>query len=438
MFDLAVVNVAFPDILTEFGVSRVDGSWIVTIYNIVFGALLVVAGKSADSFGRRRLFRLGLAAFAIGAATAALAPGLGVMLAGRTVQGFGAAVMSPAAVGLLVSSFPLHRRTQVMAWWASVGALGITSGPTLGALVIEVTNWRAAFWLSLPICVGLLAASGRVLTESPRTESERRPDYLGAATVTAALAALALGISRSDVWGWTSPATLGAVLGGVALVGVFLARQRTHPEPILDLSLFGSRSFTVASLSGLVFFGGYGAYNLNNVLFLREAWGYSVLAAGLTAAVGPVTVTLLSPFAGRLANRFGFRLPAVIGAAVVAGGLFGLGTLLDEEPNPALFMAFVVILAVGIASFMPTNAAASVAELPPTRLSIGGAVANALRQVGTVLGVALLVAILGSPSTTSELVAAHSRGYLMVAAVMVATAVISTGQTGRPQRSSDG
>ena len=436
MFDLAVVNVAFPDILSDFGVSRADGSWIVTLYNILFGSLLVVAGKTADSIGRRRIFQIGVATFGLGAALAAFAPTLAVLLAGRAVQGVGAAFMSPAALGLLVAAFPLERRTQTMALWGAVGALGVSSGPSIGAAIIEVTNWRAAFWIPVAPCAALLTTSGRVLSESPTSSARHRPDFFGAGVVTIGLAALVLGVSRSGVWGWSHPATLLSIAVGVVAIVVFVSRQRVHPEPIVDLTLFRSRSFSIASFSGFVFFGGYAAYNLNNVLFLRQAWSYTVLEAGLIALIGPVTVAALSPLGGRLAARVGFRLPAIAGVLTVSVGTAAMAISFDETRNPGLFMALVVVVGIGIAGFNAANAGASVAELPPERLSIGGAVSNALRQVGAAFGVALLVAVVGTPDNIVELVDSHSNGYLLVSIVMLTAALLNGWQTGR-RRSAD-
>ena len=431
MFDLAVVNVAFPDILSDFEITRADGSWMVSLYNIFFGSLLLVAGKTADSVGRRKMLRIGLATFGAGAAVSALAPNLAMLLAGRAVQGIGAALLTPAALGLAVAAFPVERRTQTMAYWGAVGASGVSSGPSIGAAMIQVMNWRAAFWVPFAVCTVLLVASGRVLKESPTSNSDHRPDYFGAGLVTAAMASLVLGVSRSGAWGWTSPATLGSIAIGLSTTGLFVARQRDHPEPILDLMLFRSRSFTVASFSGLVFFAAYGAYNLNNVLFLRQAWSYSVLEAGLIALIGPLTVTVLSPLAGRVATRGGFRLPAIVGALTAAAGAIGLATSFSETPQPALFMFFVVIVGTGIALFGATNGGAGVADLPPERLSVGGAVSNALRQIGVAFGVALLVVVVGTPETASELVDAHSNGYLLAAITMIVTALMNLAQTGR-------
>lgn len=429
--DLSIVNVAFPDILTDLGISRVDASWIVTIYNIFFGSLLVVAGKAADSLGRRRLFRWGVALFGIGSLVAAVAPNLGILVGGRALQGVGGAMLTPASLGLLITAFPADRRTQIVAMWGGIGALGVASGPTIGALAIAVFDWRAAFWLNLPICVGLLAATVRVLAESPRADVVRRPDYAGALLVTASLASLALGLSRSEVWGWTDARTAGSIVAGLAVAAWFVTRQRAHPEPILDMSLFASRSFAVANVSGMAFFAGFAALGLNNVLFLRQAWGYDVLTAGLLSALAPLTVAALAPVSGRLASRLGFRRFVVVGPAIVAVVIVGFILVFDEQRRPWLFVGLGEIVAIGIAAFIPVNSAAAVAELPPLRLSVGGAVNNTFRQVGSVLGIAVLVAVLGAPATTGELVRAHERGWIAIAATMVLAALASTTQVGR-------
>lgn len=426
--DLSIVNVAFPDILAEFQISRADASWIVTIYNIFYGSLLVVTGKAADQLGRRRMFLGGLLIFAAGSAIGAVAPGLGVLIVGRAVQGIGGAMLTPASLGLLLAAFPPERRTQTVAMWGGVGALGIASGPSIGAFAIYLTDWRAAFWVNLPIIAGMVVASRRVLSETPRVRSEHRPDYGGALLVTVALACLALGISRSEVWGWLDARTLGAVAAGVVAIPLFIRRQQRHPEPVLDLTLFNSRSFSVANASALVFMAAFAAYSLNNVLFLRQAWGYPVLTAGLLSALPPVTVAALAPFTGRSAARVGFRPFVIAGPLIVTVATFGFVLLLDADRTPVTFVLIGEVVAVGIACFIPVNSAASVAELPPHRLSVGGAVNNTFRQVGAVFGVALLVAFLGSPETTDELVAAHERGWTMIAVLTLLTAAVGLAQ----------
>ena len=429
--DLSIVNVAFPDILTDFGVGRTGASWIVTIYNIFYASLLVVAGKTADSIGRRRMFRIGVALFGLGSLGAALAPSLGPLVAARAVKGIGGAILTPATLGLLIASFPAERRTQIVSMWGGIGALGVASGPSLGALLIALSNWRAAFWINVPICLVLLTLTGRHLKESARQSHQHRPDYGGAVLITIALAALAMGISQSEVWGLTDGRTIGCTALGLVVTVYFVRRQQTHPEPILDMTLLSSRSFSVANFSGIAFFAGFAALGLNNVLFLRQAWGYDVLTAGLLTATAPLVVAFCSPFAGRLAQRHGFRPLVVAGPLIVGGFMILYASLFDAERQPALFLILGVLFAVGIGAFIPVNTAAAVAELPATRLSVGGAVNNTFRQVGSVLGIAALVAILGEPNGQEELVEAHHRGWYFIAASMLLASLIGLRQIGR-------
>jgi MFS family permease len=232
------------------------------------------------------------------------------------------------------------------------------------------------------------------------------------------------------VWGWGDGRTIGVLSMGVAAIPLFVRRQRRHPEPVLDLTLFESKSFTVANSAALIFMGGFAAYSLNNVLFLRQAWGYSVLHAGLLTALPPVTVAILAPFTGRLASRIGFRPLVIVGPLIVAGATLAFVLTIGVDPTPLRFVLIGEVVAVGIACFIPVNSAAAVAQLPPLRLSIGGAVNNTFRQIGAVIGVALLVAILGSPTTQVELVDAHQDGWLMISILSLATAMIGLAQPG--------
>ena len=429
--DLSVVNVAFPEILRDFGATRADASWIVTAYNICFAGLLIVSGKVADQLGRRRLFLLGVAVFGIGSVLCAVAPGLGLLVTGRVIQGIGGALLTPASLGLLLAAFPPERRTGIVAMFGGIGALGVASGPSLGAVLITATNWRAAFWVNVPVCAAVLFVGRTVLRETARAVDRRFPDLVGAAMITLALAALALGISRSDVWGWNDARTLGSLAVSVVAAPLFWRRQARHPNPILDLGLFRSRGFNIANLSGIAFYAGFAASGLNNVLFLRQVWGYSVLRAGLLSALAPLTVALLARKSGQLAGRFGFRPFVIFGPALVAASAIAFRLLIDATPRPWLFVAIAECTAVGIAAFIPVNVAAAVSSLPPDRLSVGGAVNNTCRQVGSVLGVAVLVAVLGSPGTREALLAAHHRGYAFVAIVASLAATIGLSQPKR-------
>jgi MFS family permease len=246
--------------------------------------------------------------------------------------------------------------------------------------------------------------------------------------ITLALAAVALGLSQSDTWGWFDPRTLGALALSGALAWAFIARQRVHPEPVLDLTLFESRSFTVANVASVAFFAGFAAFGLNNVLFLRGVWGYSVLHAGLLSALAPLTVAVLAPLSGKLATRRGFRPFVVIGPLFVATATLLSRSVLTATPKPLTLVLFNELAAVGIAAFIPVNAAAAVSELPPPRLSVGGAVNNTSRQVGSVLGVALLVSVIGAGSDVAGLLDGHRNGWTLVAVAAMVAALLSIRQ----------
>ena len=429
--DLSIVNVAFPEIQKAFtGSTRAQLSWVVTAYNVFYAGLLIVSGKSADRFGRRRLFSIGASIFAVGSLVAALSPSLGVLIVGRVIQGIGGAVASPASLGLLLSAFPPERRTQTMAMFGAVGALGVASGPSIGAVLISLTDWRAAFWVNVPICLLVLFATRRHLSETPRQTTTSSPDYAGAAMITVGLGALALGLSQSERWGWSNGKTLLALGGAVVLGTTFVARQRRHPEPVLDLTLFTSRSFTVANIATVLFSAGFGAFGLNNVLFLRQVWGMSVLRAGLLTALGPLTVAMAASFAGKWATRRGFRPPLLVGALLLASAVLVYRTTMHYEHRIGLWLVNSVLGGLGVACIIPVNSAAAVSELPPARFAVGGAVTNTARQIGTVIGVAGLVALLGEPDQTNRaaLLASHQRGWVSIATTVLASGAVSLRQ----------
>jgi EmrB/QacA subfamily drug resistance transporter len=437
--DLSIVNVAFPEIQKAFeGSTRAQLSWIVTAYNIFYAGLLVVAGKTADRVGRKQMFLLGTAVFGAGSILAGAAPTLNALIAGRVVQGVGGAIAAPAALGLLLGAFPPQRRTAVMAGFGSIGALGVASGPSLGAALITATDWRAAFLVNLPVCIAVYALGRRILVEMPRQPSEHTPDYAGAAMITVALGSLALGLSQSERWGLRDPRTLASIGLAIVLAPAFVTRQRRHAEPVLDLGLFRSRSFSVANCSTVLFSAAFAAYGLNNVLFLRTVWGMSVLKAGLVTAVGPLTVAMLAPFTGRIAARFGFRPPLLAGPVILASAVLTYRFALDADANLMLWILMGVIGGVGVACIIPVNSAAAVSELPPLRFGIGGAVTNTARQIGSVIGVAGLVALLGEPSSPAGAIASHRRGWVFIAVVALISGAISVMQPSRARHADTG
>ena len=425
--DLSIVNVAFPALERSFPTtSRAALSWVLTGYSIVFGSLLVTAGRTADRIGRRRIFFIGIGIFTAGSALCGVAPSAPLLIAGRVIQGVGAACALPASLSLLLGAFPKERRAEMVALWGGVGALAVATGPSAGAALIAAGGWRWAFYINLPI--GLLAwLWGRaVLTESRPADRAAAPDYVGVVLISAALASLVLAISEGSGWGWRSPHIVVLLVAAVGLAVAFVWRCGHHPEPVIDLSLFSARSFTVANAATFVYAMGFFAMLLGNILFLTGVWGYSTLQAGLAVTPGPIVVALVSRPAGKLASRVGFRRVLLIGALCFGGGLVLFAWRAGLTPaylTPWLPATLVTGLGIGLT--FPVLSAASVHSLPAERFGVGSAVNQTARQIGGSVGIAILVVILGTPHSPVEALANFRQLWIYGAAMALGSGALA-------------
>ena len=401
--DLSIVNIAFPAMEATFSRDpRSSLAWVVTGYAIAFGSLLVIAGRTADRLGARRVFFAGLAVFCAASALCGLAPTLLALDAGRVIQGCGAAMMLPASLGLLLASVPDARRTLAVARWSGVGALAVATGPTLGALLVTAGGWRWVFYVNLPI--GLLAwLCGRVVLPTTSSDTSRAaPDYLGALLVFVALGTLVLGLTQGPSWGWSSASVLGCLAVAVGLGVVFVLRCARHPEPVLDLQLFTARTFSVANGAMVLYAMGFFTMLLGNILFLTGVWHYSILSAGLAVTPGPIVVAIVAGPAGRLASRIGFRPVLLTGAVIMAIGLALYALRVTPHPDYlAVWLPSTLLVGLGIGLTFPVLGATAVSSLHRERFSVGSAVNQTARQVGGSIGIALLVVILGTSAHPS-------------------------------------
>jgi EmrB/QacA subfamily drug resistance transporter len=431
--DLSIVNVAFPALEHAFSHdTRATLSWVLTGYAIVFGSLLVVAGRTADRLGSRRVFFFGLGVFCLGSLLCGIAPSVETLILGRVVQGTGAAAMLPASLGLLLAAYSKERRSQVVALWGGIGALAVATGPSLGALLITGFGWRAAFYVNLP--VGLIAwlVGRRVIEKSSGSGSTSSPDYPGVVLLSAALALTVLAISEGPAWGWTSVRILAGFAVAVVLIFSFLFRSARHEEPVLDLKLFRARSFSLANSAAFLYSMGFFAMLLGNILFLTSVWHYSILRAGLSVTPGPLVVAVVSGPAGKLASRFGFRRILTVGFSVFALGLlwYVWRVHVNSEYSKE-WLPGTLIVGLGIGLTFPVISAAAVSSLEPARYSVGSAVNQTARQIGGALGVAILVVILGTPTSLS--VALENFRHLWIfAAATAAIAGVICAFLGRP------
>jgi len=397
--DMSIVNVAFPALARTFPLaSRADLAWVVTAYSIVFGSLLVVGGRTADRLGLRFVFFAGMGAFVLGSALCGLAPSVALLVAGRVLQGAGAAFTMPASVGLLLAAVPSDKRSQTVALWGGVGALAVATGPSLGALIVSGPGWRWAFYLNLPIGALAWLWGRRVLPNPPpRRDHGQRPDYLGALLLSLSVAAITLAISEGGDVGFGSPLVLTSALLAPLFIVSFVVRSARHPAPVLDLTLFRARSFWVANLATLVYAMSFFAMLLGNILFLTDVWHYSIQRAGLAVTPGPLVVAVVSGFAGKAAVRLGVRAVLVPGSLVFVSGLLWFATRVGVEPAYLTqWLPGTLLMGLGIGLTFPVLSAAAVSSLPPERFGVGSAVNQTARQVGGSIGVAILVVILGA------------------------------------------
>ena len=424
--DAMVLYVAFGSIRRDFpGVSAAALSWILSGYTIVIAAGMIGAGRWADRLGRRRVFLGGMGVFTVASAICAVAPDAGVLIAARVLQGFGAAALTPASLALILRAFPRSRVPQAIALWGAAGALAAALGPTIGGLIVEAWGWRSVFVVNVPIGIAVAILGPRLLDESREPEGSRFPDPVGTVGVTIALVLLALAIVQSGEWGWSSARTVGALLGGIVLLGAFVVRCATVVNPLLALDLFSEAGFRWANLGQLLYGTGFTIMFFGNVQFLREVWGYSPVRTGLAMAPGPLVVFLLAPRFGRLAGRIGQR-PILIPGGVIsaAAAVFLLSRVASAPGYVAVWLPFTLLSGVGVSMVLPLLTSAAVAGLPSDRFATGSAVNAALRALGQTLGVAIFVAVVGR-AASGELLSHHRIAWWLVAAAGVAVTATS-------------
>jgi EmrB/QacA subfamily drug resistance transporter len=431
LLDVTIVNIAFPDIRRSFAhESLADLSWVLNAYSILFAAALVPAGRLADRLGRKRLFLAGVVLFLAASAASGLAGSLPVLVAARGVQAVGAAVLLPTSLSLVLPEFPVQRRALVTSLWAATGAIAAATGPSLGGALVQWQSWRWVFFVNLLIGLPALPAAARLLRERRDEQAAGWPDAVGALLLAGAVGTLALGIVRGGDWGWASVRTVGSLAAAVVLSLLLVARSARHPRPVFELSLFRTRSFAVGVVGTLVFSVGFFALLLANVLFLTTVWRYSVLGAGLALTPAPLMAALTAPLAGRLADRFGQRAVALPGCLLFgAGPLLLAATTSGAADYPAAFLPWALLAGCGIGMALPAFSSAAVAELPRPRFATGIAISTCFRQLGAVVGIAALVALLNAAGPGHAVDAFHAGWELIGAAgLLAAVAAVALGR----------
>ncbi len=415
LLDLFIVNIAFSDIQREFyAADLAQLSWVLNGYAIVFAALLVPAGRLADMYGRKRGFVLGLTIFTLASAACALAPSAGWLIVARLAQGVGAAILTPSSLGLVLPAFPPQSRPAVIAGWAAVGAVGAAAGPPLGGLLVQA-DWRWVFIVNVPLGAVSLWYAIRRVGESRAPAVAGLPDLLGTLALMLGVGSLTLALVKGREWGWTDGSTVTAFVAAAALIVVAVVRSARHRVPVLELPLLRIPSFAFAVASAFVFFVAFAALLLAGVLFLTQVWGHSILRAGLELAPGPTMALLASIVASRIGPRVGMPVVGAVGGLLVATGMTLTATLVEATPNyAATFLPGQIVGGTGVGLAMPAFTAVAVTAVGPERFSTAIGLSSMFRQVGAALGVAALVAILGTAGPGASL-SAYRQAWMFMA-----------------------
>jgi EmrB/QacA subfamily drug resistance transporter len=400
--DLFIVNIAFPSISKHFGGASLSSlSWILSAYAIVFAALLVPAGRWADAFGRKRVFLTGLGVFVAASTACALAPSVGVLVAARIVQAAGGALMLPTSLGLMLPEFPPEERHVAIGAWAATGGVAAASGPPLGGLLVQ-SDWRLVFLVNVPVGLAGLAFGIRTLSER-REVGAARPDVIGAGMLVAAIGSLVVAIVKGQEWGWASPEVIALLVAPLVLLPALWRRSERQVAPVIEPAMLRVRSFGLAVAASVVFFGGFGAMLLSGVLFLTGVWHEHVLTAGLMLFPGPAMATAFSIPSARLGARIGYRIPGCIGSLMIVAATVWWITRLGSTPAyVSEYLPGQIFTGAGVGLVIPTLTGAGASSLAPERFATGAAVLTMGRQIGAALGVAVLVAVLGTAGKSAS------------------------------------
>ncbi len=425
VLDFSIVNVALPSIERELGLTGPAVQWIITGYAITFGGLLILGGRAADLFGRRRMFIIGLLIFTVASLSGGLADDPVLLITSRVVQGAGAALVAPAALSLITTSFADGRaRTRALGMYGATASLGFVAGQVLGGILVQFTSWRAVFLVNVP--VGLFAAviAPRLLADSRAPAGQRRLDVRGAVLITAAMAALVFAVSEADVFGWLSPAILAAFgVFGISLAAFGVAESR-HPDPLLPAQLIRRPALRNAGSVNLLLGLWNGGEMLVLSLYFQQVLRDSPLATGLAIAPQGIIGFTAGAFGARLAGRIGIRRVLVLTGAVATAGFVVL-TQLPADGHYGPVLAAVMLVGFGTAGTAFGTMVIATAGVPGAEQGVVGGVINTSRQVGAALGAATLPAIaaaVGHDTVTAT--AAGTRAAMVAGAAAAGVATV--------------
>jgi EmrB/QacA subfamily drug resistance transporter len=406
ILDVAIVNVALPSIQTDLDLSQKNLQWVVSAYALGFGGLLLLGGRAADLLGRRRVFVGGVAVFALASLLGGLAPTGGLLISARGLQGIGAALMTPAALSILMTTFREGaERNKALGAWGAVGASGGTIGLLVGGALTSTVGWEWIFLLNVPVGAVVIALSPVLLEETRAVGEPRRFDLAGAGTVTAALSLLVYALVDAGEAGWSSTQTVGLGAASAALLVAFGAIERRSSAPLVPFRIFRLAALLGSNVAGLVF--GAAVYGMffAITLYFQQVLGYSPLEAGFAWLALSVTALISSIGGAQVVTRTGPRLPLVAGLMVAAVGIWRLSEVPVDAAYFSDLMPALIVSGLGIGLAFVTMSIGALEGIEDRDSGLASGLVNTSQQIGGALGVAVLSTI--ALSRTDEILAAN-------------------------------
>lgn len=393
--DATIVNVALPSIRDDLGASPSQLQWIVDVYTLVLASLLLLSGATGDRFGRRRTFQLGLTIFAVASLLCSLAPNIETLIAARFLQAIGGSMLNPVAMSIITQVFTGRvERARAIGVWGGVVGISMALGPIVGGALIEYVDWRAVFWINLPICALAVVLTAIFVPES-KSATMRDLDPVGQVLGVAFLFGVVFVLIEGPGFGWADPRTLAVAVVALLALVAFLRYESRRRDPFIDLRFFRSVPFASATLIAVCAFAAYGAFLFMMSLYLQIERGYSAMYTGLIYLPVAIGALVFSPLSGRLVGRYGSRPSLLVAGATITAATILLTRLTADTPVWQLLIMFAVF-GIGFSMVNAPITTTAVSGMPLDRAGAASAVASTSRQVGVSIGVALCGSVAGS------------------------------------------
>jgi len=444
VIDTTIVNIALPSIREHIDFTVQSLQWVASGYLLTYGGFLLLGGRAADLLGRRRLFVIGTALFGISSLACGFAGSAGVLVGARLAQGLGAAMMTPAALSILTTTFTEGKdRTKAIGLWSATIPLGAVLGVLAGGVLTQSIGWRWVFFVNLPVCAVVLAGAFRLLANDGRPAPIKNFDALGAILSTAGMVGVVYALVNAPSVGWGSTRTIGELVGAIAVLGMFVITELRHRNPLFPLSIFRIKGIAAANATQVIAQAGFYSMFFFVTLYMQNVLGFSPIEAGVAYIPVTIGVGMSTGVATKLLPRVGPRPIIMAGALIGAVGVFGLAQIPVNGRYFADVLPGLVVMALGLGAIFVGVQTAANAGVPADKAGLAAALGTTSAQLGSALGLAIFTAI--ATSHTQHLLSAHATRpvaltsgfhYALVACsifLVVASVIASRASNNRPQ-----